>query len=812
MRISPFGLLRVASLPIEPLLGLAPPVTAQRVDAAVAELAAMEVLRAPLEDALFAVVPLVEPRLRSIVLEVRRSVHNRRRPDVQREDLALVLGALPEGERTRLTRWIAHQGDCAANLSAAEASYAGEVGSHVRVGLRALTDDEAFLRPLALASQSTFAQLTRDRGPSDKGLEATKLERSLLLYVARAAAKTSPFSVFMHHALVDITSTADAPPRLDPDDRASRAYLNRHLLFLLHRDAVACATHSSRCWTLNPSIRWGDDGGIDALVAEYVTFSDRLLRVGRPARFRLHPTITERLTGLPLRFSFSNLRQVLLEAGLAPDAADRFATQLQERGLVQPTPAASAFDARPEEACLSALRSCGGSGPAAARATLTHLIGDSGAFAVASSHERAGILKECRSGVQRASSAVGAGYDGAPPILWEDGFFRRPVGPIGAGIYGLLNELASSLRTQAVVTVPYQALRAYFVEEFGEGGVCGDLPAFLSRATTVLAQRRWWLADPATVEPPAHPQARVAVTVAVQFSAPSEAALAAGRATIVLNQAYPGCGWLSARHAFGEGESQQRLRRQLMVWLASIDSPAEPVDIVLSGDCNSLQAHPQLTRRVLHWPLEPCGRDRDTTVAVSAVSLRHDLGSDLLQVHDDAGNRLAPMYLGTTVPHPHWGSEFWLTTLSFPHRIARPMLELTPPPNSDAELLAIARRTIDRVVLSRASWWMRSDRMRRLWYRRRGAGRLFDVAADCSALGLPRRLYVRTVRSGGPGRSRDRKPVWVDTRNPFCLDVLSRLVARTEWIFITEAFPDRPVWPMLGDTPHTSELLAEMVM
>jgi hypothetical protein len=37
----------------------------------------------------------------------------------------------------------------------------------------------------------------------------------------------------------------------------------------------------------------------------------------------------------------------------------------------------------------------------------------------------------------------------------------------------------------------------------------------------------------------------------------------------------------------------------LTEWLASIHSPAEPIDIMLSGDCNALQAHPRLTRRAL---------------------------------------------------------------------------------------------------------------------------------------------------------------------------------------------------------------------
>jgi hypothetical protein len=793
---------------------MAPPMTSEAVDASAAAMERMEGLRVKLEEMLHAVVPLLDAPARSATLDIRRSIHNQRPPNVEADQMTSVLDSLPEDGRRTLSEWLSHQRAYLNRVSTAEESYAREVSDHVRPALRALAAEEVFLRPLALASHSLFSCWAQDHDPTCERLEATKQERSLLLYVARAAAKCSPFSVFVHQALVPIGKPASRLPQLDPGDRDSRAYLDRGLLFQLHRQAVGDADdRTGQGLILNESISWGEQGRVDLLAPEYVTFSARILRLGRPATFRLHPALVRRLAHLPRRFSLAGLVQILLDEGMLQDTADRFSAQLCQRGLVQPEPFTHGFDPHPEEACLSAVRNLGGSTSAVIGDGLRELIGESRALAIASAARRFRILDDSRSRVARVwHVSNSATVEGPPVIFWEDGFFRRPLEPIGDGVHGLLQELATALRPHAVVTAPYGALRELFLEDFGTGGVCRDLAGFLHRASSRLAQQRWWLADPATVELPASKDSPITATVLVQFIARSEADLAAGRASVLLNQVFPGCGWLVARHAFGESEYHVELRRLLAAWLASVHSPAEPIDVLLSGDCNPLQAHPRLTERVLRWPIEP-GRGPDgRELSISSVSVRHDPTSGLLNVFDSGQRPLALVYLGATVPHPAWGPEFWLTTLSWPHRVRCSTDELTPPSDPDIDFLPLPRRTLGRAILRRASWWMKSDRMSRRWFRRRGAGRLVDVAVDCDALGMPRRLFIRPPRGIRAGRGLDYKPIWVDTRNPFCLDTVSQLISQTQWLFISEALPDGSVWPTLSGEQHVSELLFEAVL
>ena len=113
MRLSAFGLLRVAALPLDPLLALAPPVTTRHIDAAVASLDMMRTLQPALEDALYAVLTSLQPHARASALEVRRAIHNDRRPNLEGELLADVLAALPEADRVSVSAWLDRRRACA---------------------------------------------------------------------------------------------------------------------------------------------------------------------------------------------------------------------------------------------------------------------------------------------------------------------------------------------------------------------------------------------------------------------------------------------------------------------------------------------------------------------------------------------------------------------------------------------------------------------------------------------------------------------------------------------------------------------------
>jgi hypothetical protein len=275
----------------------------------------------------------------------------------------------------------------------------------------------------------------------------------------------------------------------------------------------------------------------------------------------------------------------------------------------------------------------------------------------------------------------------------------------------------------------------------------------------------------------------------------------------VINQIRVGCGWLSARHAMGKEPFHEALRQALRAWLLAAVAPAEPIDIMLSGDCNPLQAHPRLTERVLVCPAEPCLGDGVLTL--QDVWLRLDPQSGLIEMFADQ-KRVAPIYLGTTVPNRAWGFIYWLIVLATPWRL-RPS-EPAPSHVPAAAVHHTPRHVVGRIVIRRASWLISIERLRNVWFRRGGSMMIADVSIDCAKLGIPRWFFV--VPSGSPNdwRSKTRKPIWVDCRNPYMLDVLRNLSQRAEMLLITEALPARATWPNLSGIPHVSEFQTEVML
>jgi hypothetical protein len=275
----------------------------------------------------------------------------------------------------------------------------------------------------------------------------------------------------------------------------------------------------------------------------------------------------------------------------------------------------------------------------------------------------------------------------------------------------------------------------------------------------------------------------------------------------VINRMNGGCGWLSARHATGDHPFHEALREALRAWLVAISTPAEPIAILLSGDCNPLQAHPRLTDRVLMCPLEPCLAEGALTLR--DVWLRYNARAGQIEMF--AGKTaVAPMYLGTTFPNPAWGPTYWLTVLAAPWCL-RPF----DPAHCEEIAPGVSyspRRVAGRVVVARALWLMSSERLQQVWFQHDGSMRTADVAMDCAKLSIPRLFFARASQSSGHGKARVRKPMWVDSRNPFMLDLLRGLLQSSEYLSITEALPDRPRWPALAGVPHVAELHVELAL
>jgi hypothetical protein len=94
---------------------------------------------------------------------------------------------------------------------------------------------------------------------------------------------------------------------------------------------------------------------------------------------------------------------------------------------------------------------------------------------------------------------------------------------------------------------------------------------------------------------------------------------------------------------------------------------------------------------------------------------------------------------------------------------------------------------------------------------------LLAVAEECRAHGIPECFFARAHNQIEPAQMDialdARKPLWIDTRNPFCLELFERIARDVEWVVITEALPDIDhSWVVVRGERHVSEFQVEMMV
>lgn len=777
VQFAPYVLLRVAALPYELLMEMHPKETETAIEAWLEAQSSMESLRPGIEVALFAEVPRLDRSLRAEALKVRRAAHKCKRCSISDSLIETLARSSPETARM-VRAWSEASATCDRMLERAERALAEETDSRIYAGLEAVSRDEQFLRALVISSPDLYSALERHEWiPFDAGPKAI---RSVLSYAIRGAAKTSPFSVFMHQAVLwlDMASQTELP-RIERCSRRSQAGLNIGIPWLLRNQ-------SSR-WILNRRLRWIDGTVAEIRVPRISTVGGRLWRSEDLSRIRFSERIVSLLRDIRGEISSDELFSQLQAAGLDEQRAEKFAAKLMQGGLLIPVESGTVA-AECEIAAELALN-CSG----------------------ADSHERFEVVQEVGRLINYArfrATQRNTHVDQAlmPDIqsligILEDGYFEQTHGPVGGQLAELLKELGGVLRLAIVKRSPYLALQDLFVKTFGVGGA-SEAPAFLEQADRELRSNppRWVLGR----EQPANPRESTArLTALVQFRIES------GEPLAIVNQVHTGCGWLTARHGMGDAADAIALRRRQADWIQRTHLPNEAVDIPVCADCNPLQKHPRLTARYLRWPGEPSFGAGE--IPISDVCIVHDVKTDLLQLlHQDV--ILNPLYLGGTLPSPIWGPVYWLTVLGEPFGIDVPLETILPPPDGASDVEFRPRRQLGRIVLSRASWCLRSCRLSEVWFRQTGVKRLAAVTADLNQLGMPRQFFARAILDLHNIVAGDlHKPLWVDAMNPICLDLMHSLVERTEWIVCSEILPEPGRgWSPFPDQSHVFEMLVEM--
>jgi hypothetical protein len=823
--VAPFAVLRAATLPFAAMNALRLPRTEGLLTQILAADARMEALREEVADILFGLVQTLEndTGLRRKVVNLRRDVHNGRCPRLSDDQRAAIATCVTDPRaRGLFDDWCEAgvlQRDAIAALAGAVTQETQDV---LRPALRAPLDVAHFQRAVALAAPRTARAAANER-KLPRTPWPDKLERSLLGYLARASVKTSPFSSFMSVSTISTNPARDMPsPRAPAARFISSADINHGLSAQLDRLTQRAAAEAGQlAMTVNPTLISTPNGRHMALCNADVVMAGRGWSEQRLAQFRLGPQL-----GAVLQPDASDIWggwvARLVAAGVPAQDAPDLLGKLLERGVMTVPPLADAFS-RDRLGRLAARWRQSGSAPLAAEAAqVQDLAAAVAGFGSAGGHDRLTRIEraEAIAAGLRDRLASAAGRQAPEPLtntITEDCWLDGVEGGLGRALLAPVGDLADFLRGQVAIAPAYTRLVAVFVAAYGSGGSCDDIMAFLTGAAPRLVDIPEFGARITESAPePAPEGAHIPVTAHLQIARDPRT----GDVEFVINRVFDGAGWLASRFTRADNPQAQALAAALRNWLDVVAEGAEPVDMPVAGHCSDLQAHTALTHRVLHWPGEPVMAG-GTSIALDprALRLRHDPQSGFLALSDANGVAVSLQYLGNTFPNPTWGVRYALSILSRPFVVARPDLVMPDAEDDTAVRFQPALRH-GRVMLRRPTWWVSSAYLQDRWLQGSPAEQLLATAREVARLGLPSCVYAQThvpLQNASlvtaDKLDANRKPIWVDTRNPFWLAMLERQTRKASWILLTAPTPaPGNLWFDVADCPHVTEIHLEMLI
>lgn len=372
-----------------------------------------------------------------------------------------------------------------------------------------------------------------------------------------------------------------------------------------------------------------------------------------------------------------------------------------------------------------------------------------------------------------------------------------------------LAALSRRIRPYVFRTHVYDLLLEEFVAGFGPGGSCSDPLGFLMRlavdrdvnrplaAAEAKDRAHWVRPSPRAWLPVGPTSASPSAGLLVQVAADRAADVSAGKYQLVVNQFVASSGAMATRFTRLLGGDFTRALRQSVV-----DSrgglPCR--ELTLWTECNTAQAECSGLLPPLLVPGEPAAANG---LPLHRTVLVHDRNSDTLSLCTRDGEPFALVYTGLTPAHLVPGYLKYLCVLADPWRNGSPdsdagltlAAEFTAP---EPEVVRLPRVQHGRLVTQRESW---------LAPRSSWPG-LDDDAADDLALalaldhfrrehGMPEEVYVRQLGDRSTASVSATKPLWLAFGSPLSVAVLRQwLLPSASRLRIVEALPARHEYPL----------------
>lgn len=818
--LAPFAIVRLAALPYSYIDALRMVETESLLENITNLEKALQQITVPVTDALFSYVsqlPEDATGERRLALNTKRKIHNQQNVDVESQKFVTLVSSLPPESAALLQRWAKGRIKLSTLLAELDVTYVREVQNVLRPALRAPLNSEHFMRALSFAAPRVAIHAEKETRLPEKSMP-DNLERSLLGYLIRSSAKTSPFSSFMFTSALAVNNNCYSPlPYLHVGTYQHKTSINRGVCARILAGFIEyVATKDTLHFSLNSTLKNLGDGRFQALC------SNDLVLLGRPwteqkiAFFKLSAEVEQVLEQGIRSGTWSDWLNAFRSHKIDGAKAEKMLTKLIQRRLLWCEDVIDVFDESPEVTLYQFVAKYGTPSTQALHGVIGEIVKLSQQIKV----DKTLALSHCNEKIRALESEalLLLTKPHAPDfhnVLHDDCWVSGIKGEISQSLTAPLPDLNHFLSEQIEYSPQYLRLIDHFTAKFGVDGRCNNAFDFLLDAGEKLVEINEFGADineGSTYQAPSGE--RLGVTVQLQIASTPE-----GKQIWVVNKVFDRPAWLASRFAFGDSPEHHLLRGGLEHWIATIAGQKTPTDIVINGYCNDLQSHPKLTRKVLSWPGEPLKLPHEQTVKLDELSLVHHSETNKLTLLTPEGESIALTYLGSTFPTVNWGIPFALTILSQPFRLMRPEVS-APKDSKSGDIVYVPRQTHGNVVLLRGAWMVRAKFMKENWFNYKCAKRLLAVKRTLQQASIPQHVFTSAAEAdskngllSSQALNSKRKPMWSDLLNPFCLSLLEKLAEKSEWISLTETLPEKQhLWFEKNDKKHVSELQFELLI
>ncbi|WP_077706046.1 hypothetical protein [Virgibacillus dokdonensis] len=379
-----------------------------------------------------------------------------------------------------------------------------------------------------------------------------------------------------------------------------------------------------------------------------------------------------------------------------------------------------------------------------------------------------------------------------------------------------LKKIHEKVSSDMQILPMYQEIVDYFLKEYGEDGTCNLLSFIFTIYASghdnlnyfEMVQDSYQKVREGEAENKPERNSIAKPTSTIYFQIVPNNVSEKGY-DIVVNKVSTGMGNIFSRFVPLLGEAYQKSLRD---WIETTFYEGNVAEFTTGGDWSNLQENFNVLKDAVDSIAELSYHTGRKNIDITKLRISYNSYNHTLDILDDEGQIISPVYLGTIPQHLLNGPANILLTLVNPWT-ANTNIGINPRPWENKEkkvdqISFVPREQEGNIIYKRAQWEIPFSELPMKHHNESEVDYFIKVNDFRLKHGIPLETYMSTYYIGD---SMIRKPMWMNFCNPYCLEVLKKKKNHDiEYVIFTEALPssDEAFYTNTSGQPLNTELMS----